>query len=311
MIQGQLGRECLSLLYRLVCEEARRFPTLGPTDRWQHADLEDLASRFLADRIQAVTVMLLAQAGDEASMGRLLRRSIRNWLIDQARRTGGGALRRTVETVLAAEDIFERVPAGEVGEGRWRLAGTLVQPWAGRTEDLVEAARVVPRVKIPRWSTSSRRSPVADRASIVAVARAVLEAAAGSVETAQLVAVFVARFPVVLDPAVIDLPDDHDILVRDEGLTPEEQVIAAEEELTAGVRAAEVVGMLAPVERRLVGHLEDVLAIQEVVGCGRSQAYQHAKRLKDKLAQLIGEGEDVRAVGLEVIRLCGGVSVDG
>ena len=51
--------------------------------------------------------------------------------------------------------------------------------------------------------------------------------------------------------------------------------------------------------------LADVPSIQDVLGCGRSQAYQHAKRLKEKLAQLIGEGEDVRAVGLEVIRLCG------
>jgi len=108
--------------------------------------------------------------------------------------------------VLTAEDACEQVPEGEAGAGRWRLAGTSVLPWSGRLEDLVEAARGVRNVKIPKWSSTTRRPPPADRASLVAVARAVLTAAAGSVEVGQLVAVFVARFPVVLDPAVGPLP---------------------------------------------------------------------------------------------------------
>jgi len=294
------------LICYLVREEACRFPVLMPGDTWQQADLEDLLGGFLADRVHAVTAMLLAQAGSEASMGRLLRRSIRHWLIDQARKTSAGALRRTLETVLATTDTFGQVPSGEAGEGRWRLSGTSVPPWAGRTDDLVKAARAVPYVRIPRWSSTSRRPPVADRASIVAVAHAVLKAAAGSMEIAHLAAVFLARFPTVVDPPVVLLQDQHDVTARAEELTPEEQVIAAEDELTAGVRAAEVAGMLSPVERQLVPLLADVPSIQEVLGCGRSQAYQHAKRLKEKLEQLIGVGEDVRAVGLEVIRLCGG-----
>jgi hypothetical protein len=303
--RGHLGPECLKLIYHLVREESSRFPVLMPGDQWQQADLEDLLGGFLADRVLAVTAMLVAQAGDEASMGRLLRRSIRHWLIDQARKTGAGALRRTVEKVLATTDAFEQVPSGEAGEGRWRLAGTTAAPWAGRTEDLVEAARVVPYVRIPRWSSAGRRSPVADRASIVAVAHAVLEAAGGSMEAAQIVVVFLARFPAVADPPVV-LLQHHDFVVRAAEPTPEDDVIAAETELAAGMRAAEVAGMLSAAERQLVPHLADVPAIQEVLGCGRTQAYQHAKRLKDKLAQLVGEGEDVRAVGLEVIRLCGG-----
>jgi len=293
------------LICYLVREEACRIPVLMLGDTWQQADLEDLLGGFLADRVQAVTAMLLAQAGSEASMGRLLRRSIKHWLIDQARKTSAGALRRTLETVLATTDIFEQVPSGEAGEGRWRLTGTAVPPWAGRTDDLVKAARAVPYVRIPQWSSTSRRPPVADRPSIVAVAHAVLEAAAGSMETAQLTAVFLARFPAVVDPPVVPLQDHHDVAVRAEELTPEEQAIAAEDELAAGVRAAEIAGMLSPAERQMVPLLADVPSIQDVLGCGRSPAYQHAKRLKEKLAQLIGEGEDVRAVSLEVIRLCG------
>lgn len=291
-------------------DEAHRFPVLEPTSVWQDADLEDLCGEFLADRIHAVTRMLLVQAVDDASVGRLLRTSIRHWLIDQARKTAVGALRRRLENVLAVEDAFEEVPAGEAGEGRWRRVGTAVLPWSGRTEDLIDAARAVPNVKIPKWSSTTRRGPVADRGSIVAVANAVLKAAGGSLEVAQLVEVFVVRFPAVLDPAVGPLPNDLDAsIVLGQGLTPEQQLIAADDEVNAAVTAAEVVGMLAPWERQVVPHLDSPRSIQVVLGCGRSQAYQHARRLKEKLTQLVGDGDNVRAVVLEVIGLCGSTAV--
>lgn len=309
--QGYLGTECLALISHLMGQEARRFPVLVPMGEWQKVDLEDLGHEFLVDRIQAVTRMLLVQAADEASMGRLLRKSIRYWLIDRARKTAVGALRRSLEKVLATEDAFEEVPAGQAGGGRWRLAGTSVLPWSGSTKDLVDAARAVPNVKIPKWSSTTRRGPVADRRSIVAVVDAVLRAADESVEVAQLVEVFVARFPAALDPAVDPLPDDPDSgIALDKGVTPEEQLIAAEDEIDAGVTAAEVVGMLAPWERQIVPHLDNPPAIQAVLGCGRSQAYQHARRLKEKLMQLVGDGDDVHVVGLEVIRLCGGAAIE-
>jgi hypothetical protein len=303
----RLDREGLKLIDKLVRGEVRRFPVLTPTGGWQPADLEDLVSGFLVDRLEKVTANLLALASDDASMGRLLRRSIRNWLVDQSRKTGVGRMRSTVEVILAAEDAFERVPAGEVGAGRWRLAGTSVFPYSSGVDDLVKAARAVPNVKIPKWSSSTRRQPMADRASIVAVVRAVLVAAGGSLEVAQLVQVFVARFPVVLDPAVGPLLDDPDMSFGfDEGLTPEQQVIAAEDEVEAAVTAAEVVGMLAPWERQIVGHLQNPQAIQTVLGCGRSQAYHHKKRLTEKLEQLVGDCDNVDAVRREVVRLCGG-----
>jgi hypothetical protein len=293
------------LIQKLVREEVRRFPSLAKTGGWQAADLEDVVGEFLVDRLEGLTATLMAQAVDDASMGRLLRRSIRHWLIDQARKTGVGAVRRTLERVLQEDDQFEKVPAGEEGAGRWRVTGVSGPPWSGAICDLVEAARVVPNVKIPKWSSSARRPPVADRTSLVATLRAVLAAARGSLEVAQLVEVFVQRFPVVLDPVVVPMSELSDSAHQGAGLTPEEEVIAAEDDVAAGVAAAEIVGMLSPDERRIVPHLDDPAAVQALLGCGRSQAYHHTKRLKEKLAQLVGDGDEARSVGLEVIRLCG------
>ena len=305
---GHVGANCLSLIQKLVREEVRRFPSLAPTGQWQAADLEDIVGDFLADRLERVTATLMAQAVDDASMGRLLRRSIRHWLIDQARKTGVGATRRTLERALQQDDQFEEVPAGEQGAGRWRLVGVPVPPWSGAIDDLVEAARAGPNVRIPKWASSARRPPVADRASIVATLRAMFAVAEGSLEVAQLVEVFVRRFPVVLDPVVVPASEVSDGTHWGAGLTPQEQIIAAEDDFVAGVAAAEIVGMLSPDERRIVPHLDNTPAVQALLGCGRSQAYQHTKRLKEKLAQLVGDGNDVRPVGLEVIRLCGGAT---
>lgn len=300
-----MGHACLQLILGIVREEARKLPVLAPPGGWQAADLEDLAANFLVQKGKQVTVMLLAQATDDAFVGRLLRKSIQRWLTDQARKTGLVALGRSLEKVLAAEEDFEQVPAGEAGEGRWRLAGSGAAPWSGVVSNLVEAARSVPNVRIPQWSSAKRRAPVADRVSKVALLRAVLSAAGGSLQVSQLCEVLAARFPVVLDPVVVPLDAGSGPELAAQSPTPEQAVLAHEEEVQAAADAAAIVGMLSPLERRMTPLLDDPPGIQEMIGCGRSQAYHHAKRLREKLAQFIGEGEDMRAVGMEVIRLCG------
>ncbi|WP_152564103.1 hypothetical protein [Actinomadura welshii] len=299
----------MRLVSRLFSEELRRFPVLTAGAGGRTVEQEDLLQEFLADRFKALTAALLAQASDEGSMGRLVRKSIKNWLIDQARKTGTGPLRRSLEGLLAQDAIFEKVPPGAEGAGRWRLAGSAGPPYSGHTGDLVDAARAVPNVRIPPWSSSKRRAPAADKASMVAVARAVLEAASGSLEIAQIVEVFVARFPAVLDPVVVPLLESE----IGDGFyqpTPEEAVVAADDEVDHATNAAGIVGTLSAAEQQILRCLTDPQAVERLLGCGRSQAYHHIKRLREKLKQLAGEDDAARAVVLEVIQLCGGIPED-
>ncbi|WP_274567713.1 hypothetical protein [Streptomyces spiramyceticus] len=282
-------------------------PVLAPPAGWQEADLEDLLGGFLVDRLQPVTANLLALATDDDSVGRLLRKSIRNWLIDQSRKTAVVSLGRSVEKVLKESSAFEAVPPGEAGAGRWRLSGTTVQPWSGPSERLVEAAYAVPNIKIPKWTSETRRAPVADRASIEAVIDTVLVAAAGSMEVAHLVEVFTARFPVVLDPVVVSLPEDAGAQVTvSPYASAEEIVLARDDEARTASVAAEIVAMLSPQEQHMVAYLDRPGEIQTLLGCGRSQAYHRGACLKEKLQQLVGDGDGhgVRSVRSEVIRLC-------
>lgn len=100
----------------------------------------------------AVTAGMLAQTGDVASMAGYLHRSVRHFLVDEARKTPIGAVRRKLEELVAATPEFVQVPAGTPGAGplaaRRRAATALRRraPSAGR--------RGVPGagVQAVRWS---------------------------------------------------------------------------------------------------------------------------------------------------------------
>lgn len=262
---------------------------------------------FLVDRVKPLTVMLMTQATNQDSFDRLLRRSIRNWLIDQVRTTAVGALRRSLEKVLREEDDFETVPAGEVGAGRWRLVGVAEStPWAGDPAVLLAAAWDVPDVRVPKWSSGTRRPPIADRASIVKILRVILMIADGSLETAQVVHVLARRFAAALDPIERPISDADSEGVRSEGLSPEELVIAMDSEVDAASAADAIFATLSEAERSILPVVDDPAEVQKRLGLGRSQASQLASRCKAKVVNLAGTGPEARQIALEVIWLCGG-----
>lgn len=275
-------------------------------------EFEDVVQDFLVDRIKPLTALLLTQATGDDSLARLLRASIKNWLIDRARATGTGPMRRTIEKVLSTAPDFERVADGEAGAGRWRMTGSEAEPWAGNVDDLTAAAWSVRDVRVPKWSSPTRRAPLADRESLIAIIRAVLARAAGSVETAHLVAVFANRFAAALDPLVASIDDDDNpIDVESVAFDPEETLIAAEVTLDVATAAAEIAGRLTNTEREIVPILHDGAAIRRKLGEGRTQCAAYAARLKAKICELAGTGGDAEEIVREVVALCGGVSNTG
>lgn len=267
---------------------------------------------FLVDRIKPLTASLLSQATGDDSVARLSRISIRHWLIDRARETGVGHVRRTIEKVLSAAVEFECVADDEVGAGRWRIAGSKAQPWSGSVGDLTAAAWSVHDVRIPKWSSTTRRAPLADRESLVAIIHSVLASAGGSVEIAHLVAVFANRFAAALDPRFASFDDDDDpIDVASAALDPEESLIADEIAFDVATAAAEIVGRLTEIERGIVPILHDSSAIRLKLGKGRTQCAAFAARLKAKIRELAGTTDDAEEIIREVVALCGGVSNAG
>lgn len=279
-------------------EEVHRFPVLRPGAGWTEDVVWDYTQSFFAARGRAVTVGVLAQTADAASMGRYLRRAIRNFLVSEARKTPVGAVRRKLEELLAGSSVFEVVATGAPGAGRWQLAGTQGPPYSGELQPLVSATYSVPDVRAVRWS-GQRRAPLTSDAALIAILRAVFAAAAGSLDVAELTWVFLQRFPAAVEPADAALDQSaFDLAVAPLADNPEVLVDVSE-------RAQEVYEQLSPSQRALLPHLDKPVADHmQILGVGRSQAYEAARKLKGTLEELVPE-DDLRSdVALEVLRLC-------
>jgi hypothetical protein len=231
-------------------------------------------------------------------MSRILRRSVRNYLISEVRKTPAGAVRRKIEDLLAAGEQFVQVPPGQPGAGRWCLVGSLSTPWAGDPGPLVEAAFAVPGVRAIRWS-GSRRAPMASDEALSEILQAVLKVAQGSMEVAQLTMVFLRRFSVAAEQADATLNDEHyDLAVAPLEERPD---IVAE----VSDRARDVYEQMSASQRALLPHLDKPMKDQmEILGVGRTQAYDVAARLKALLRELIGADDLRDEISLEVLRLC-------
>lgn len=280
-------------------EEVQRFPVLlTPGTGWTTDLVAEWTQEFFAAKGEAVTAGVLAQTVNLDSMSRYLRKTIRHFLVDAARSTDIGAIRRKIEDLLAATPEFTQVPPRTPGAGRWQLAGPLQSPFGGDLGPLVAAAYAVPGVQAVRWS-GKRRAPLARDESLVDILRAVLIAAGGSLEVAQLTAVLLRRFPAAVEhadtaldeqtfeAAVAPLEDRPDVMVE------------------VSDRAAEVYEQLSPSQRALLPHLGKPIEDQaQILGLGRSQAYAARGKLTALLVELVPDDELRAEVTLEVVRLC-------
>ena len=247
---GRLDEACVKLLCALMAEETRRFAVLRPPGGWDRDEVEGLVSEFFIKKGQSLTAELVTIGVTPEVVGKMMRRWIRNFLIDRARGTPLGRIRRKLEEdMLGQYPEFLQVPPGEEGAGRWYLAGQPSYPYGGDFTPLIEAAYAVPGVKAVRWS-GPRRPPLTSDASLRAIVAAVLTAAGGSLEVAQLVHVVAQRFPAAAEPEDVTIGDDtFDRVTRmgndDPGFA-----------LEIGESIREVLDQLSPSQRALVPYLE-------------------------------------------------------
>lgn len=305
---GQFGEVGYHLLFSMARQELRRFPGLqygaGDDD-----EVWGAVGDFLGERGPGVTVMLLSNATDDNSLAALLRTSLRNWLIDEVRKTDLGALRRRLERLIREDDRFEIVPDGEPGAGWWRLAGMGAEPVGPQLADLCDAAWEVRGIRVPVWNSQERRAPAADSDSLGRIMLAVLARAGGSLPPATVTAVFAHRLPNALDPSEEPLADeDAGGLAADTAADPAAAFAASEAAADAARTARDFYAQMSSGERRLLPCLDGTALEQaDATGLGRSQTYRHVSALKTRLRALLGdEGEEDRILVMcELQRLCG------
>jgi hypothetical protein len=297
---GRLDEACIQLLCALMWEETRRFTVLRPAGGWNRDLVEGLMGDFFVEKIETLTAELVAIGVTPQVVGKVMRRWIRNFLIDRARDTPLGRIRRKLEEdMLGQYPEFLRVPPGEEGAGRWYLTGRPSYPYGGSFAPLIEAAYSVPGVKAVRWS-GPRRPPLTSDASLRAIVTAVLSAAGGSLEVAQLVHVVAQRFPVAVEPEDVTIDDDTFSRVARMGSGDPGSALETEESIRA------VLVQLSPSQRALVPYLDgDIKVIAEVLNVGRSRAYEAVGHVKDLIGRLLPDDDTRAIVYAAVVDRCG------
>lgn len=199
---GVLDNDGAVLLYDTVRSVARNKNHQPPTGfrAWNDDAVITAAHDFLAGpRATARLVQLAAQATDDASFARLLETAILNYLRDEARRTTVGRQIRRIKAVVAdAADIT-------VDDDRVMFADGPDAPFGDDEALLVRAAMAVQATR-RRWRPDAeRQGPLTSREDMLALVRAVLTAAGGSVPLATIARVVARRFDLDTLPVTVSV----------------------------------------------------------------------------------------------------------
>jgi hypothetical protein len=241
---GTPGPETVALLVRLTIQAGRGFPPPLGHPRWDEGAGIDRVGTLL-DRKEGLGFVAAAmvKARSQEELERQLLTSIRNDLIDEAKATAIGRLRRRLETLLGADERFKFVRELFGGEDAWNLhenpelaSGLAMQEVLA----LVESVPAPASLDLP----SSGPTPRAAREALIKVAHAALQRVAAAIRAQTLARVLARRFDLEDIREVEDETDrpteEPDIAIRAmaqslyDGFTVDERWAIAEElELSA------------------------------------------------------------------------------
>lgn len=293
---GRLGPAGAALLYRIVglVGVAHRFPPPEGSTSWDGPAQQSATHAFLeSPRTPKRLLDVALRSVDDRSFERQLEKAVLNALRDEARSTNLGKLIVRVKEILRSSDDF--VALQGTSEDRWVVDGSTNEPSKTPTRDLAAAIRAE-QVVVPRWTSSTRDAPLADRGTFVRLIGLVLVAARGSLTARDIAGVLTTR----LDhhrqaPLTVQL-DNAD------GLSEPADPISR---TLSGIRAAEIFDGLSDRERIIVVNLE--LSVRELaftIETGKSQAAELRQRLTDRLIAELDDDDDQQGTVRALAELC-------
>jgi len=267
--------------YSMLCEVAGRvvrshsFPPPASYTSWTDEAVADLLADLFSTKGMSVLTQWVASATDDASLKRLVYKSIKNHLIDQAKATEVGKLRRRLDTLLSADDRFEATNVA--GGHAWTLKGS-VGTWQGDLGDLVAAAARVSRVHIASLPPSGP-TPRAAKEVLLRVAHAVLAEADGAVRDQDLARVVQYRVAYLHPIREVSLEE----VVPGGDLDPYEAV-------DGRLEAREIVEALPPDDAQLLVLLLNEATTEDIcaqLSCGPGEARARIAGLREKVEYLL------------------------
>ncbi|MEU2764686.1 hypothetical protein [Streptomyces sp. NPDC007094] len=299
---GQLGPETFELLRRLVHQvrQSSGFPPPEGYAEWNDDAAYDVITAMLTREGagQHFVTSCFALAADDASLERLFLTSIKNFLIDEAKKTPRGKLRRRIARLMGTDASFRRIPGPPP---RWALSehpeGAV---WQGNLDDLVAGAWRVRGVGITRWNHSGP-TPAQTVRALMAIVTQVLRHARGAVREEDLAKVLESRFELLTPARFTPLYADDGTLAA----AVEASAASEADPAGAGGGAADIWQRLTDNERLLLPYLdEDAQHAAQLLEIGQAQAGAVLAGLKAKLLLALSEDSDREAVMGALLRRC-------
>ncbi|MGW5855005.1 hypothetical protein [Micrococcus sp. NPDC055215] len=278
------GPRTIALLRRLGAQVTRTssFPPPAGHRSWSAEAVDDLLADMFSKASPRGQVFVLAcylKATDQASLERLILASIRNFLIDQAKGTERGKLRRRLDTLLSEDARFAR-PPGLADVWAWALLHRAIGLWQGDLEELHQAAARVRGYQILTWNTAGR-TPKPTVVALTEVSYGVIDHADGAVRDEDLAAVIERRFALLAPPVFIEVPDGSFTAAALAGFTSSDDPTA---ELAVRERAAQLWLTLSAEDKALLPVLGQSLeSRQAATGMGRAATQALSAGLADRL----------------------------
>lgn len=295
---GRPDEAFAKLLYRqfAIVGTRYRFPPPHGHATWTREAVMEAAHDYLTDTENyARLTELAAKAGDDAGLERLLGVVVRNYLRAAGRRTLIGKLVRRLRGLLTDDPDFVIVSESTPGGGNIALTGGPTAPFGGHPSVLRDAARTVAEVSVVRWGPDARREgPLADGPSLIALSRAVLQTAEGSLPLRDLAEVIAARLGI--DPRGVpgtlpvenidDVTSRNDVSDSPAASSPQAAVGALGQSLEVDQVVGAVLAEFGERERLVVAWLDrPVRGIADATGLAVSTAGVVSQRVRDKLRQ--------------------------
>ena len=293
---GAAGDQFVAVLQRTVraVGVSRNFPAPDGHSQWDADAVRAAASEFMVDSQtpRRLTDLALHCATEQALRARL-QGTIKNFLADLGRRTPIGKL------VVRINDVLDHDPGFVRAEGRWALRSGPTDAGPDDPEGLSRAIGAHP-VVVPAWGHEARRSaPVADRATIVSLCVALLDAAGGALTPRSMARAIghrlgIGQAPVSLDVGAFDHPALGDATDHDR----------TGSEALRFLRAAEVLVQLDDRERLAVARPEySVRQLAPLLGVSPSQSHLIRQRAAAVIQAELLDDDDAEGVALGVMEL--------
>jgi RNA polymerase sigma factor (sigma-70 family) len=280
----------ISRLVQVVAATRSLPPSLSTTGGWDAEGVEETVAGWWEERLLTSTLRhAFDRCTNPRTLSRFLETSLRNWLIDRARRSRQPRLLARAGELLTGEpETFKAATSGPPLDVQWGLFDwDAASPFAGATEELLRHVYALGDFALVRFGDQAEKAePVIGSSDLRRLVHGLLERTGRLITLRQLDDVIRARFPEAFahSEPVDELPESPS---ADPPVADQAAALEVARELLARLSSRQV-SML--VGRYLRSATLEQLA--EEHGCSRGTADNELRRAHAILREALARDED-------------------